>query len=103
MNCYDASCTTDAYVYVGYEESSSNPTKDAINQKFRYEPYNSGFSKYLSEVELGFSNTIKHYLLSSSLTGQVIPWETSGYCNVFFQFRPEDFIKTENEYEFTLD
>ncbi len=102
--CVEVHCVDDIFEYKAWAQSSINEeaNKNSLQYDIRYEPLNQNGTKILAETELGFNNRINKFAVQDSY-GSVIKWSNAGYSNVFSLFNTKDFVKTENENEFSLE
>ena len=102
-NCYEYNCTDTVYEFTQYEEVAKNPTKKKAVSSYRYEGYDFGTdTKYLTQAKLNLNNEVAHYLVTDGY-GSLLPWYDTGFANVFNSLKPEYFVETENNFEFSLD
>lgn len=99
---YEYNCTDTVYEYTAYADNPSNPTKDKVEDSYRYEGYDvaGDGTKYLTLAKLNLNNEVVNYLVSDGVS--YLKWDSTGFANVFTQAKSSHFENSETDFEFDL-
>lgn len=99
---YEYNCTSNVYEYTSYADNPSDPSKDKVEDSYRYEGFDYGDGTlYLTLAKINLANEVVNYPVTDGY-GSLLTWSSTGFANAFEKLKPSHFEKTENEFEFEL-
>ena len=99
---YEYNCTDTVYEYTAYVDNAENPTKNKVEDSYRYEGFDYGDGTlYLTLSKINLNNEVVNYPVTDGY-GNLLTWNSTGFANAFSIINPSYFEKTENDFEFEL-
>lgn len=99
---YEYNCTDTVYEYTAYVDNAENPTKNKVEDSYRYEGYDFGDGvEYLTLAKINLNNEVVNYPVVDGY-GELLTWNSTGFSNAFSTINSSYFEKTETEFEFEL-
>ena len=98
---YEYNCTETVYEYTSYVDDVKKPSKDKVEDSYRYEAHDFGDGVVsLTLAKLNLNNEVVKYPVTDGYN--YLTWDSTGFANIFNKINTSYFEKGENDFEFEL-